>query len=42
MGGHDILGFGTLKKELMKWVDFVHADTNLRKLKVILIIIGCT
>ena len=25
----------------MKWADFVHADTNLGKLNVDLIIIGC-
>ena len=29
-----------LKNELMKWADFLHADTNLGKLKVTLIILG--
>ena len=29
-----------LKNELMKWADFLHADTNLGKLNVNLIIIG--
>ena len=29
-----------LKKEVMNWADIWHADTNLGKLKVLLIIIG--
>ena len=28
------------KDQLMKWADFLHADTNLGKLKVTLIIIS--
>ena len=43
--GHGLLDRGTLKSavhknELMNWADFLHADTNLGKLKVTLIIIG--
>ena len=42
--GHGLLGLGTLKsavlqKESVNWADFLHADTNLWKLKVTLIII---
>ena len=29
-----------LRNELMKWADFFHADTNLGKLRVTLVIIG--
>ena len=44
--GCDFLGLGTLKSavyykdQLMKWADFLYADTNLGKLKVTLIIIS--
>ena len=43
--GHSLLGPGTLKpvacqNRLIKWVDFLHADTNLGKLKFTLLIFG--
>ena len=39
---HGLLGPGTLKSAVSWWADVLYADTNQRKLKVTLIIIGWT